>query len=62
METNEELYDLENIKHQKQAVHYRDVEDNTWIDSPTTPKASTSSLQDNKDLIMLLFADKSDSN
>jgi hypothetical protein len=29
METNEELYDLENIKHQKQAVHYRDVEDNT---------------------------------
>ena len=46
IETNEELYELEQIKSQDKGktVDYSEVQLEKWTESPTTPKASSSKL------------------
>jgi len=44
MDSHQELYDLELIRHHSNKIDYLDVENSKWLDSPTTPKASTSKL------------------
>lgn len=54
LETNEELYDLEVIKakNKGKTIEYIDVENTKWIDSPTTPKASTSKLPETHGIVL----------
>ena len=48
IQTNQELYDLEVIRSQGKAIDYSEINLEKWIDSPTTPKASSSKLPSNE--------------
>lgn len=54
--TNEELYDLEQIRdsNKGKTIEYTEVENARWEDSPTTPKASSSELPLKSDLGVML--------
>jgi hypothetical protein len=54
LETNEELYDLDQIKSQDKvkSVDYTDVQKTKWEDSPTTPKPSFSKLPERDPVIL----------
>jgi hypothetical protein len=52
--SNEELYDLDQIRSQSKGgiVDYTDVENTKWEDSPTTPKPSTSKLPETQGIMI----------
>jgi len=52
LDTNEELYDLEVIRAQSNKIEYLDVENSKWVDSPTTPKASSSKLPSSQSVML----------
>lgn len=52
LEVNDNLYDLEVIRAQSNKVEYLDVENSKWVDSPTTPKASSSKLPSSQGVML----------